>query len=101
MFPRVPIPFWSGADHANSSALSEKHVSAARHVVLSFFNALLNDYVCIFTPNCTGALKLVGEPFPFEPSSRFVLAEDSHNSVKGIWKFAESKGAVVHYVPSG
>jgi selenocysteine lyase/cysteine desulfurase len=68
--------------------------------VLSFFNAPAEDYVCIFTSNCTSALKLVGESFPFDPTSHFVLAEDSHNSVNGIRKFAESKGAIVHYVPS-
>lgn len=50
--------------------------------------------------NCTGALKIVGESFPFEPASRLVLAEDSHNSVNGIRRFAEKQGSTVEYVPS-
>ncbi len=56
--------------------------------------------MCIFTSNCTGALKIVGESFPFEAKSRFVLAEDSHNSVNGIRRYAEEKGATVDYVPA-
>ncbi|KIM25344.1 hypothetical protein M408DRAFT_331258 [Serendipita vermifera MAFF 305830] len=91
-----------GNTHSDSpsSTLSEKHVSAARQAVLSFFNASPEEYVCIFTSNCTSALKIVGESFPFEPASRFVLAEDSHNSVNGIRKFAEQKGSNVEYIPS-
>jgi hypothetical protein len=88
------------AHQVNSSTISERHVSAARQAVLSFFNAPPEDYVCIFTSNCTGALKLVGESFPFNDKSRLVLAEDSHNSVNGIRRFAESRSATVDYVPS-
>ncbi|KIM25342.1 hypothetical protein M408DRAFT_26329 [Serendipita vermifera MAFF 305830] len=79
--------------------LSEKHVSAARQAVLSFFNASPEEYVCIFTSNCTSALKIVGESFPFAPASRLVLAEDSHNSVNGIRRFAEKQGSTVEFVP--
>lgn len=82
-------------------------MSAARASVLSYFSASPDDYVCIFTPNCTGALKIVGESFPFQPptqrglpgsGSSFILAEDSHNSVNGIRAFAEKVGADVRYV---
>jgi molybdenum cofactor sulfurtransferase len=72
----------------------------ARKAVLSYFDAPEDEYVCIFTSNCTGALKLVGESFPFDGESSFVLAEDSHNSVNGIRHFARNKGASVHYVPT-
>lgn len=35
----------------------------------------------IFTTNASGALKLVGESYPFSGDNAFVLAVDSHNSV--------------------
>jgi molybdenum cofactor sulfurtransferase len=82
------------------SRASEEYVVKARKAVLSFFDAPEEDYVCIFTSNCSTALKLVGESFPFEEGSRFVLAEDSHNSVNGIRRFAEAKGGSVRYVPT-
>lgn len=68
-------------------------------MVLSFFQAP-RGYTVIFTGNATGALKLVGESFPFREGSSFVLGADSHNSVHGIREFAARRGAKVHYVPS-
>src|SRR5581483_1876499 len=35
-------------------------VERARAAVLRYFNASENDFACIFTPNATGALRLVG-----------------------------------------
>jgi selenocysteine lyase/cysteine desulfurase len=55
--------------------------SEARKTALRFFGAPESDYDVVFTPNATGALKLVGESFPFAPGGRFVLSADSHNSV--------------------
>ena len=40
-------------------------VDCARRYVLSYFNASPEEYVVIFTPNASGALKLVGESYPF------------------------------------
>lgn len=54
----------------------------------------------IFTPNATGAMRLVGEAFPFVQDSSFVLGEDSHNSINGIRQFALAKGAVTAYIAS-
>ena len=54
----------------------------------------------MFTANATGALKLVGEAFPFGPGGAYVLGADSHNSVHGIRAFAASVGADVCYVPA-
>lgn len=67
--------------------------------MLSFFQAP-PGYTVIFTPNATGALKLVGEAFPFQEDSTFVLCADSHNSVHGIREFAARRGAGVRYIPS-
>ncbi|NWF68928.1 MAG: aminotransferase class V-fold PLP-dependent enzyme [Chloroflexi bacterium] len=71
----------------------------ARHYVLEYFNASPDEYVCIFTANASGALKLVGESYPFAPGDHYVLTFDNHNSVNGIREFAKAKGAQVHYVP--
>src|SRR5215471_15852638 len=74
-------------------------VDRARRYVLSYFHASPEEYVVIFTPNASGALKLVGESYPFSPEGQFLLTFDNHNSVNGIRKFAQAKGAPVSYVP--
>ncbi|KAG8220525.1 pyridoxal phosphate-dependent transferase [Butyriboletus roseoflavus] len=68
-------------------------------MVLSSFQAP-RGYTVIFTANATGALKLIGEAFPFRENGSFVLGTDSHNSVHGIREFAVRGGAKVHYIPS-
>jgi selenocysteine lyase/cysteine desulfurase len=40
-------------------------VERARASVLRYFGAPESEYACIFTPNATGALRLVGEAYPF------------------------------------
>lgn len=72
----------------------------ARSDVLAFFDAPPTEYTVIFTPNATGAMRLVGEAFPFIQESSFVLGADSHNSINGIRQFALAKGAQVAYIPS-
>ncbi|KAJ7645970.1 PLP-dependent transferase [Mycena polygramma] len=84
----------------NSSKLSLKCADEARAAVLSFFRAPSDQYTVIFTPNATGALKLVGESYPFAGGSNYVLACDSHNSVHGIRQYAAYRGARVCYIPS-
>ena len=74
-------------------------VEDTRKYVLGFFNAAPDEYIAIFTANATGALKLVGEAYPFTPASHFVLTFDNHNSVNGIREFAKARGAQVTYVP--
>ncbi len=73
-------------------------VEGARHYVRRYFNAG-DRYVCIFTPNASGALKHVGESYPFQPGSGYLLTFDNHNSVNGIREFARRKGATYTYVP--
>ncbi|KAJ4471501.1 pyridoxal phosphate-dependent transferase [Lentinula aciculospora] len=92
-----------------SSRLSLKQAEEARRAILEFFGAPSSsdsdddphDYTVIFTPNASGALKLVGEAYQFSKSSTFVLSTDSHNSVNGIREFARRGGARVVYVPAG
>lgn len=74
-------------------------VEGTREYVLRYFNAAADEYIAVFTPNASGALKLVGEAFPFTPASQYILTFDNHNSVNGIREFARAKGAQVTYVP--
>jgi selenocysteine lyase/cysteine desulfurase len=74
-------------------------VERARRYVLDYFNAAPDEYVAIFTPNASGALKLVGEAYPFEDGDQLLLTTDNHNSVNGIREFAWAHGATVTYVP--
>src|SRR5579875_2516611 len=46
-------------------------VERARRCVLNYFHASPDEYSVIFTPNASGALKLVGESYPFAPGGRF------------------------------
>jgi molybdenum cofactor sulfurtransferase len=83
-----------------TSARSTELVEQARAAVLAFFRASPEEYVAIFTPNATGALRLVGEAYPFHAGDRFLLTFDNHNSVNGIREFARARGAETTYVPS-
>jgi molybdenum cofactor sulfurtransferase len=74
-------------------------VEQAREYVLQYFNASPDEYMVIFTLNSTGALKLIGESYPFGPGDTYLLTFDNHNSVNGIREFAHAKGATVNYVP--
>ncbi len=90
-----------GNPHSNNpTSLAMTHlVEQARAYVLEYFNASPDEYVVIFTMNASGALKLVGESYPFEPGGRYLLTFDNHNSVNGIREFARTKGADVTYIP--
>jgi len=92
-----------GNPHLQSpaSAASTELVERARLAVLAHFSAPPEEYVAIFTPNATGACRLVGESYPFGPRTPLVLTWDNHNSVNGIREFATSRGAVTRYVPFG
>jgi molybdenum cofactor sulfurtransferase len=83
-----------------TSAASTELVEGARAYVLEFFGASPEEYVAIFTPNATGALRLVGEAYPFQAGDRFLLTFDNHNSVNGIREFARARGAETTYIPS-
>jgi selenocysteine lyase/cysteine desulfurase len=71
----------------------------ARDAVRRFFGAPEDEFEIVFTANASGALKLVGEAYPFAPGGVFLLSYDNHNSVNGIREFAAHKGAAVSYIP--
>src|SRR5262245_56641391 len=84
---------------ASPASLGATHlVERSRRAVLDWFNAR-DDYTAIFTLNATGALKHVGESYPFAPGGRFLLTVVNHNSVNGIREFAVRRGASVSYAP--
>jgi len=90
-----------GNPHSSNptSLASTTLVESAREAVLHYFNASPEEYVCIFTQNASGALKLVGEAYPFGKGCHYLLTFDNHNSVNGIREFAHAKGAQVTYIP--
>ncbi len=89
-----------GNPHSSNptSLAATKLVEGAREYILHFFNADPNEYVAIFTANASGALKLIGESYPFS-NGRYLLTFDNHNSVNGIREFAHARGADVTYIP--
>ena len=74
-------------------------VESTRRRVLDYFRADPDEYLVIFTPNCTGALRLVGEAYPFSATRPYALTWDNHNSVNGVREFARARGAPVRYLP--
>lgn len=90
-----------GNPHSSNptSLQATRLVERARHHVLKHLNADWKEYDVIFTANASGALKLVGESYPFCKGSHFLLTFDNHNSVNGIREFAHARGAEVTYIP--
>lgn len=85
---------------SNPTSLAATHLDEnARQYVAEFFNADPDEYMVIFTPNASGALRLVGESYPFEEQGQYLLTFDNHNSVNGIREFARRKNAPVTYAP--
>ncbi|EJD36696.1 PLP-dependent transferase [Auricularia subglabra TFB-10046 SS5] len=93
--------FGNAHSRSESSRRSSELAYRAREAVLQFVDADKDDYAVIFTPNATGALKLVGESFPFGEASSLLLPMDAHNSVHGIRVFAETNGTSVKYYGCG
>jgi len=81
-----------------TSQAATQLVEHTREYILKFFNADPQEYVAIFTSNASGALKLIGESYPFA-NGRYLLTFDNHNSVNGIREFAQARGGSVTYLP--
>ena len=90
-----------GNPHSSNptSQAATRLIESTRLTILQFFNADPAEYTVIFTQNASGALKLVGESYPFEAGGRYLLTFDNHNSVNGIREFAHAKGSQVTYIP--
>jgi selenocysteine lyase/cysteine desulfurase len=85
------------SDNPTSSAATAL-IDRTRTAILSFFNASPDEYAVIFTPNATGACRLVAEAYPFDAGARLVLTADNHNSVNGIREYARARGARTGYI---
>jgi selenocysteine lyase/cysteine desulfurase len=83
-----------------TSEASTDLVERTRARVLAHFNASPREYTAVFTPNATGAARLVGEAYPFTRRTRLVLTFDNHNSVNGLREFARRGHARTVYVPT-
>jgi molybdenum cofactor sulfurtransferase len=90
-----------GNPHSSNptSLASTELVESARAYVLKYFNADPVEYDVIFTANASGALKIIGESYPFETETQYALTFDNHNSVNGIREFARRKGGIVITIP--
>jgi len=90
-----------GNPHSSNptSQAATRYVDSAREHVLKFFDADPQEYEVVWTNNASGALKLVGESYPFDEDGHYLLTFDNHNSVNGIREFAHSRGAEVTYIP--
>ena len=90
-----------GNPHSDSvaSRASTELIEQARAAVLAFLDAPPEEYDVCFTANASGALRLVGEAYPFGRDSQLVLTADNHNSVNGIRTYARSAGATVRVLP--
>ena len=88
-------PHSSNPTSLASTTLDEE----ARDYVLSYFKADPEEYLVIFTANASGALRIVGESYPFEENGQYLLTFDNHNSVNGIREFAHRVKAPVTYSP--
>ena len=92
-----------GNPHSSNptSQAATRLVDSTRAYVLRFFHADPREYDVIFALNASGALKLVGESYPFAKGGHYLLTFDNHNSVNGIREFAHASGAEVTYIPIG
>jgi molybdenum cofactor sulfurtransferase len=90
-----------GNPHSSNptSLAATRLIERTRASVLDFFGASPDEYAVIFTQNASGALKLVGESYPFGANDVYLLTFDNHNSVNGIREFARARGATVTYAP--
>lgn len=84
---------------ASSRDPTSELVERARERILDYFHASADTYDVIFTPNASGALRLVAEAYPFAPGADLLLVSDDHNSVQGMREYALAKGARVRYAP--
>ena len=91
--------FGNPHSHNPTSLAATELVDTARAAVHEYFSADPEEYDVVFTSNASGALKLVGEAYPFEAGGTYLVSYDNHNSVNGVREFARARGADTVYVP--
>jgi len=90
-----------GNPHADNgpSRLSTAMLDEGRALLLAHLDADPDEYVVCFTPNASGAVKLVAESYPFAHDGAYALSADNHNSLNGVREYARRASARVAYVP--
>jgi selenocysteine lyase/cysteine desulfurase len=83
-----------------TSETTTRLIEQSRARVLAHLNAPQDVYAVIFTPNATGAARLVCEAYPFSRRNKLVLSTDNHNSVNGLREFARHRHARMVYIPA-
>ncbi|GAB4818580.1 hypothetical protein N2152v2_005626 [Parachlorella kessleri] len=78
-----------------SSVRTDELVEATRRDLLQFFGADPKEYTLIFTRSGTGALRMLGEAFPWTPQSSFTFLTSNHNSLLGIREYAKAHNASI------
>jgi hypothetical protein len=84
-------------DYTGGGLFGESQVR--RHAEFLTSTVLGNPHSTNPTSNASGALKLVGESYPFGDGDQFLLTYDNHNSVVGIRAFDRVGKAKTKYVP--
>eukprot|EP01119_Soliformovum_irregulare_P018347 TRINITY_DN5601_c0_g4_i2.p1 TRINITY_DN5601_c0_g4~~TRINITY_DN5601_c0_g4_i2.p1 ORF type:complete len:570 (-),score=187.91 TRINITY_DN5601_c0_g4_i2:640-2349(-) len=74
-----------------SSSYTATKIQEVRNEILSFFGTSSKHHTIIFTSGATASLKIIGECFPWKPTSQFLYLEENHNSVIGIRELAPSE----------
>jgi selenocysteine lyase/cysteine desulfurase len=90
-----------GNPHSTSptAQAATSDVGTAKLDVLHYFDADPDEYDVCLAANCSAAIRLVAESFPWTAGSVCALTVDNHNSVNGMREFARARGARVHYSP--
>jgi len=68
-----------------SSKLASNHTTAARSAVLQFFGADPEVYTVIWTPNASAGMRIVGEGYQWQSTSRLFIGQDSHSINKIVF----------------
>ncbi|ELP94449.1 molybdenum cofactor sulfurase, putative [Entamoeba invadens IP1] len=79
--------------HNEFSSNTDNVIHQVRQKILKRFNVTSAEYTVVFTSGATGALKLIGESFPWTNNSKFMYLRQNHNSVLGIREYALEQGA--------
>lgn len=88
--------FGNPHSHNPTSKYTTELIESIRETILEYLHAG-DDYAVIFTQNASGALKILGESYPWDQNTVYVLSRDNHNSVLGIREYAKRSGATIHY----
>ncbi|KAG0647589.1 Molybdenum cofactor sulfurtransferase [Hyphodiscus hymeniophilus] len=98
---RLQSTLYGNPHSVNPTSEAATHqIEQARAKVLAHLNASPDEYAVIFTPNATGAARLVGEAYSFSRRNRLVLTTDNHNSINGLREFARRRHSRTAYVPT-